>query len=89
MRVPRCRTCRGPGRIDLLVSDVGLPGMNGRQLAELARQHRPQLRVLLMTGYAAGATSRSEFLGPGMEMISKPFAIAALAVKVQQIIEAQ
>lgn len=42
---------------------------------------------LLMTGYAAGATSRSEFLGPGMEMISKPFAMAALAVKVQQIIE--
>ena len=80
---------QGSGRIDLLVSDVGLPGMNGRQLAELARRHRPQLRVLLMTGYAAAATSRSEFLGPGMEMISKPFAIAALAVKVQQIIEAQ
>ena len=80
---------QGPGRIDLLVSDVGLPGMNGRQLAELARQHRPQLRVLLMTGYAAGATSRGEFLGPGMEMISKPFAISALAVKVQQIIESQ
>ena len=78
---------QGKGRIDLLVSDVGLPGMNGRQLAELARQHRPQLRVLLMTGYAAGATSRGEFLGPGMEMITKPFAIAALAVKVQQMIE--
>lgn len=42
-----------------------------------------------MTGYAAGATSRGEFLGPGMEMISKPFAIAALAVKVQQIIASQ
>ena len=43
---------QGPGWIDLLVTDVGLPGVNGRRLA---RQHRPQLRVLLMTGDAPGA----------------------------------
>ncbi len=44
-------------RIDLLVTDVGLPGMNGRQLAEVARQHRPGLKVLFMTGYAEKAAS--------------------------------
>ena len=42
-------------RVDLLVTDVGLPGMNGRQLAEIARQQRPQLKVLFMTGYAEKA----------------------------------
>ena len=75
-----------PARIDLLVTDVGLPGLNGRQLADLAREHRPDLPVLFMTGYAAAAARRSEFLAPGMEMISKPFAVDALAVKIRQMI---
>jgi signal transduction histidine kinase len=73
-------------RIDLLVTDVGLPGLNGRQLAEIAREHRPDLPVLFMTGYAAAAARRSEFLGPGMEMIPKPFALDGLAVKIRQMI---
>jgi PAS domain S-box-containing protein len=75
-----------PRRIDLLVSDVGLPGLNGRQMAEIAREHRPDLPVLFMTGYAAAAARRSEFLGHGMEMISKPFAIDDLAVKIREMI---
>ncbi|WP_374471173.1 PAS domain S-box protein [Phenylobacterium sp.] len=74
-------------RIDLMISDVGLPGMNGRQLAEIARQRRPDLPVLFITGYAAGAARRAEFLGPSMEMISKPFAMEALAHKVREMIE--
>ncbi|RZI78472.1 MAG: PAS domain S-box protein [Variovorax sp.] len=73
-------------RIDLLVSDVGLPGINGRQLAEIARQHRPGLDVLFMTGYAAHATTRAEFLAPGMRMIAKPFAIDDFARLVEQIL---
>ncbi|MCR5874536.1 PAS domain S-box protein [Phenylobacterium sp. J426] len=77
---------RSPRRIDLMVSDVGLPGLNGRQLAERAREARPDLPVLFMTGYAAGAARRSEFLGPGMEMISKPFAMDALAQKIREMI---
>ncbi|WP_254621509.1 PAS domain S-box protein [Stutzerimonas stutzeri] len=74
-------------RIDLLVSDFGLPGINGRQLAELARQQRPDLRVLFITGYAPNAEVRSEFLAPGMDMLAKPFSIDTLGSKVRQLLE--
>jgi PAS domain S-box-containing protein len=73
-------------RIDLMISDVGLPGLNGRQLAEIARQRRPELKILFITGYAAHAAVRSGFLAPGMEMITKPFAMDALAVKIREIL---
>ena len=75
-------------RIDLLVTDVGLPGMNGRQLAEIARQHRPGLRVLFMTGYARNAQVRGDFLDAGMDMLTKPFSIDDLAQRVRGLIEA-
>ena len=75
-----------PQRIDLLVTDVGLPGLNGRQLAEIARQTRPGLPVLFMTGYAAGATTRSGFLGEGMQMITKPFPLESLAARIREMI---
>lgn len=79
----------GNTRIDLLISDVGLPGLNGRQLAEIAINARPSLRVLFITGYAATAASRADFLAPGMEMITKPFAIDTLAQKVREMLTAQ
>ncbi len=69
-------------RIDLLVTDVGLPGMNGRQLAEIARQHRPGLKVLFMTGYAQKAAERQGFLDQGMDMVAKPFSLDLLANKI-------
>jgi PAS domain S-box-containing protein len=74
-------------RIDLLLTDVGLPGMNGRQVADIARQMRPGLRVLFMTGYVANAKSRSDFGRDGMGLILKPFAIDALARKIRQVID--
>ncbi|MCQ4321522.1 PAS domain-containing protein [Stutzerimonas stutzeri] len=76
---------QGDERIDLLVSDVGLPGMNGRQLADIAREHRPGLRVLFMTGYAEQAIS-SGFLDAGMDIIGKPFAIDDLATRVRSML---
>lgn len=76
-------------RIDLLVSDVGLPGMNGRQLAEVARETRPDLRILFITGYAQNAAVRGGFLDHGMDMMTKPFAIDALATKIQQMLRAE
>jgi PAS domain S-box-containing protein len=78
---------RSRQRIDLLVTDVGLPNMNGRQLAEIARAARPGLRVLFVTGYAEKAAVRHGFLEPGMEMLTKPFALDALAMKVREMIE--
>jgi CheY-like chemotaxis protein len=73
-------------RIDLLVTDVGLPGMNGRQLAEIARQHRPDLKVLFMTGYAQKAAERQGFLDQGMDMVAKPFTLDQLANKIRMMI---
>ncbi|SFW77890.1 response regulator [Pseudomonas sp. NFACC10-1] len=75
-------------RIDLLISDVGLPGMNGRQLAEIARQLRPELKVLFITGYAEHAAVRGGFLDTGMQLITKPFAFDHLTSKVREMIEA-
>nr|WP_246718909.1 response regulator [Microvirga terrestris] len=74
-------------RIDLLVTDVGLPGLNGRQLADHARETRPDLKVLFITGYAENATLASGFLDPGMEMITKPFAVEALTTRIRTMIQ--
>jgi len=73
-------------RIDLMISDVGLPGMNGRQLAEIGRQYRPGLKVLFITGYAEHAAVRGGFLDPGMQMITKPFTFDLLTAKVREMI---
>ena len=73
--------------IDLLISDVGLPGMNGRQLAEISRQARPDLRVLFITGYAQHATARGGFLDEGMQLITKPFTFDLLTAKVNEMLQ--
>ncbi|HEX4159652.1 MAG TPA: PAS domain S-box protein [Rhizomicrobium sp.] len=73
--------------IDLLITDVGLPGnMNGRQLADAARTMREGLKVLFITGYAENAAIGSGHLEPGMEILTKPFPMAAMASKVRQIL---
>jgi PAS domain S-box-containing protein len=72
--------------LDLLITDVGLPGLNGRQIAEIARRHRPHLKILFVTGYAEHATGHAPFLEPGMEMVTKPFALDALALKIREMI---
>jgi len=72
--------------IDLMISDVGLPGMNGRQLAEIARQHRPKLPILFVTGYAENAATKASFLGTNMAMIAKPFQIDELASKIAEMV---
>jgi CheY-like chemotaxis protein len=76
---------RNDDRIALLVTDVGLPGMNGRQLAEAARELRPELKVLFVTGYADKAAA-GEFDGRGMDMITKPFALETLSGKVTEML---
>ena len=74
-------------RIDLVVTDIGLPGLNGRQMVDAGRVTRPDLKVLFMTGYAENAATSNGFLEPGMEMVTKPFAMDALAVQIRRMIE--
>jgi len=80
------KVLRSAQRVNLLISDVGLPGMNGRQLAEIARTLRPQLPVLFITGYAETAMARADFLGAGMHLICKPFELKQLQAQVTQIL---
>ncbi len=76
----------GKHHFDLLVSDVGLPGMNGRQLAEIAIDKWPGLKVLFVTGYAEQAVMKNGFLGENMQMITKPFVIDELANRIRAIL---
>jgi PAS domain S-box-containing protein len=80
------RILRTNGRVDLLITDVGLPGMNGRQLADQARETRPRLKILFVTGYAESVAISDGFLQPGMEMITKPFDLDHLSRRVRAMI---
>ena len=72
-------------RVDLLVTDVGLPGgLNGRQVADAARERQPDLPVLFITGFAGSVLK--EQLAPGMEVIGKPFALDVLTAQVQRLV---
>ncbi len=76
-------------RIDLLITDVGLPGgLNGRQVADAAREKRPELKVLFITGYAENAALGNGLLGPGMQVLTKPFPVADLANRVRKMLDA-
>jgi PAS domain S-box-containing protein len=75
-------------KIDLLVSDVILPHVNGRKLAEMARASRPTLKVLFVSGYSENALVRGEFIDAGMDMLTKPFALDTLGAKVHAMINA-
>jgi PAS domain S-box-containing protein len=80
------RILQSNARIDLLVTDVGLPGMNGRQLADQARENRPDLKILFITGYAESVAIADGFLQPGMEMITKPFDLGNLSRRVRAMV---
>ncbi|AWI91465.1 hybrid sensor histidine kinase/response regulator [Methylobacterium sp. DM1] len=80
------RVLQSDARVDLLITDVGLPGgLNGRQLADAARVTRPDLRVLFITGFAENALLSGGQLEPGMAVLTKPFAVDALATRVREM----
>ncbi len=73
--------------IDLLITDVGLPGgMNGRQMADAGREVRPGLKTLFITGYAESAALGNSSLGAGMQVLTKPFSIDILATRVLELL---
>jgi CheY-like chemotaxis protein len=78
---------RGSQRIDLLFTDVVLPGKSGRVLADLARQLRPEVPVLYTTGYSRNAIVHQGRLDADVNLITKPFTFDQLAVKVRDVLD--
>jgi CheY-like chemotaxis protein len=72
--------------VDLLLTDVGSPGINGRQLADEASRRQPGIKILFMSGYAKDAIVHNGVLDPGVELLSKPFTMNSLARKVGQVL---
>ena len=72
--------------VDLVLTDIGLPGLNGRQVVDAARIKRPDLLVLFMTGYAENAALADGFLESGMGLITKPFSMESLAGRIKDMI---
>ena len=80
------RILQSDARIDLLVTDVGLPVMNGRQVYDAALATRADLKVLFMTGYAENAVVGNGHLEPGMQVLTKPFVMEVLANRIKDMI---
>jgi PAS domain S-box-containing protein len=81
------RILESNARVDLLITDVGLPGgMNGRQVADAARVHRPDLKILFITGYAENAVIGRGRLESGMFVLTKPFQMEIIAERICEII---
>jgi len=78
---------RHPGRIHLMVTDVVMPQMSGRELAQHMARLRPDMRVLFMSGYTDNAIVRHGELEAGTAFLSKPFTPDALAAKVREVLD--
>ena len=74
-------------RIDLLFTDIVMPGINGRELADRARELRPGLRVLFTTGYTRNAVVHNGMLDPGVALLGKPFNMRELATRVRAMLD--
>ena len=73
--------------IVLLFTDLGLPGMNGRRLAEEAQARLPNIKVIYATGYARNAIVHNGLVDPGVNLIPKPYTVQALGRKLRQVLE--
>jgi len=80
---------RAPGPVDILVTDVVMPGVNGKALAEELRRRRPSVRVLFVSGYADDILGRHGVLEPGVELLAKPFTPETLVRKVAAVLQSR
>ena len=75
------------GDVDLLITDVVMPGINGRQLARQSRQLYPHIKVLLMSGYTAEIAAQTDKSEPSLEFLEKPFTPEELGAKVREVLD--
>jgi signal transduction histidine kinase/ActR/RegA family two-component response regulator len=73
--------------IDMLFTDIVMPEMNGRKLADTALEMRPGIKVLFTTGYTRNAVVHNGMLDPGVAFLPKPFSISQLSVKIRQVLD--
>lgn len=79
---------RGFSRVDLVVTDVMMPGMNGRQLRDTLLEDQPDLRVLFISGYTGDAISDRGLIDSSMAFLQKPFTVDSLRRKVREVLDA-
>jgi DNA-binding NtrC family response regulator len=75
------------GTIDLLLTDVVMPGMNGRELAEQLRKHRPQTTVLFTSGYAEDVIVHHGIVDQDLNFLPKPFTMQSLGIKLREVLD--
>jgi len=78
---------RHEGPIDLLLTDVVMPGMNGRDLKDRIEKHRPGIKALFMSGYTAEAITRHDVLEKGVHFLEKPFSVSSLSSGVREALD--
>ncbi len=74
------------GRIHLMLSDVVMPGISGRELAGIISKTRPEIKVVFMSGYTDNAIHHHGVLDPGTAFMEKPFSQASLTVKIREVL---
>jgi two-component system cell cycle sensor histidine kinase/response regulator CckA len=74
------------GKIDLLITDVVMPGLPGPELADALVALRPDLKVIFISGYAEGSLAPNGILKPGTVLVNKPFTIRALTAKLREVL---
>jgi YesN/AraC family two-component response regulator len=76
-------------KFHLLLTDVVLPGINGRELADKLKKQQPGIKVVFMTGYSRNAIVHNGRLDPGVELIQKPVTSRELAMKIREVLKSR
>ena len=77
------------GKIDILITDVAMPGMSGHELAKRVAASRPGIKILFLSGYTEDAIIHEGVLDPGTAFLQKPFTLQALARKVREVLHGE
>jgi CheY-like chemotaxis protein len=78
--------CEDPKRVDLLICDLVMPGMNGRETYEAIKKLRPDIRAIFMSGYTADIIAQKGIMEEGINFISKPLNPSTLLKKIREVL---